>query len=152
MLFRSKFTKEPLQELFDRTTEWHWEEKEQGHWGASFTINNIEYIVILAEEPVYNKQTGEYDDNNVWAVEFQDPTADDPHGITGKGNAQLVFATVIEILKNFKQSNPEATLHFTAKEPSRQKLYNRLIGTLQRMGLKTKMAKSNSGQMGYLVR
>jgi len=141
-----------LNELFDKPVDWHWDEKENGFLSASFMIGQARYVVLLTNEPIYHNDTGEYVDDNVWDVEFQDPAADDPYGITGKGNATMVFATVISILTKFKYDNLQATLKFTAKEPSRQKLYNRLIGTLQRMGLKAHQAQSPNGEIGYLVR
>jgi len=147
-----KVKEDTLNELFDKPVDWHWDEKENGFLSASFMIGQARYVVLLTNEPIYHNDTGEYVDDNVWDVEFQDPTANNPHGITGKGNATTVFATVISILTKFKYDNLQATLKFTAKEPSRQKLYNRLIGTLQQMGLKVHQAQSPNGEMGYLVR
>ena len=99
-------------------------------------------------------QTVNGEDMNVWNVEFKDMFGYDQYGITGKLGAQanLVFSTVIAILTEFKNINKECTLTFTADEPSRQKLYNRILGMLQQKGYQVKRSESPSGKMGYLVR
>ena len=69
-----------------------------------------------------------------------------------KGLSQIVFATVIDIVKDFKRHYPKEIIKFTAKEGSRQKLYNHIVAMLQREGMQTKTARSPSGSMGYLVK
>ena len=44
--------------------------------------------------------------------------------ITGKGNAPIVFSTVIDILKDFISEKNPITFYFFAKEKSRIKLYD----------------------------
>lgn len=143
-----------LRELFDRPAEWYWEVKEQDHMEARFTVNNVDYVVLMGNELIYDKETDQWEDMGVWEVEFQDPTLDDPHSISGKlgSLSSIVFATVISILIKFKTDNPTLTLKFTAKEASRQKLYNRILGILQQKGYKVHAAKSPTGKMSYLVK
>ena len=46
-------------------------------------------------------------------------------GLTGKGGASQVFATVIEAVKQFVEENPKVTtITFTAEEQSRAKMYD----------------------------
>ena len=143
-----KGPQQPLQELFDKPVKYNWAEDYSGYKSAVFTINDRTYKVGLTNELV----NGE--DMNLWDVEFQDLHAQDHFGITGKLGAQanILFSTVIAIVMDFKNTNPEATMKFTAKEPSRQKLYTRILGMLQQKGFKVKQAQSPSGKMGYLVR
>lgn len=137
-----------LMELFDNPVNYAWDDQFRDYKTAVFKINNQLFKVGLTRELV----NGE--DLNVWDVEFKDMSAADQFGITGKLGRQstVLFATVIAIVMEFKNANPEATIKFTAKEPSRQKLYNRILGMLQQKGFQVKSAKSPDGKMGYLVR
>lgn len=95
---------------------------------ATFDINGLTYYVFISEDdPV--------DDPHIWDVVFQ--LADPPPGlglydITGTKNAFTVFATVMNIIQEFvsKRSDDIRAITFTAKEPSRQRLYDRLAKML----------------------
>jgi len=66
--------------------------------------------------------------NVAWELTFQSDDPDDSFGVTGGGQAFTVFATVIHALKMFVQkTRPHPFIFFTAKEASRQKLYDRFI-------------------------
>ena len=62
-----------------------------------------------------------------WVFTFQSDVNDDPFGVTGEGDAFAVFATVIHALKVFVRTRNRPFIVFTAKEASRQKLYDRFI-------------------------
>ena len=62
-----------------------------------------------------------------WVFTFQSDVNDDPFGVTGGGDAFAVFATVIHALKVFVRTRNRPFIVFTAKEASRQKLYDRFI-------------------------
>jgi hypothetical protein len=49
------------------------------------------------------------------------------HGVTGTGEAFQVFSTVIDILRDFVKKHEPAMIKFSALEPSRIKLYSRLV-------------------------
>ena len=49
------------------------------------------------------------------------------YGVTGGGDAFVIFATVIHALKMFVRAHGRPFILFTAKEASRQKLYDRFI-------------------------
>ena len=63
-----------------------------------------------------------------WVFTFQSDVNDDPFGVTGEGDAFAVFATVIHALKVFARLFADRPfIVFTAKEASRQKLYDRFV-------------------------
>ena len=80
-----------------------------------------------------------------WQLSFADITTGPgmpprPYGVTGGGHAFAVFATVIHALKMFIQAHNRPFIIFSAKEASRQKLYDRFV----------RMVKSTvSGMRGY---
>ena len=67
-----------------------------------------------------------------WQLSFADITsgpgmAPSMYGVTGGGHAFAVFATVILALKAFVRAHNRPFIVFTAKEASRQKLYDRFV-------------------------
>ena len=66
--------------------------------------------------------------NVAWELTFQSDDRDNSFGVTGGGQAFTVFATVIHALKVFVQkTRPRPFIVFTAKEASREKLYDRFV-------------------------
>lgn len=143
-------TKEPemVNELFQNSADWKWDFRGSEECNASFTINGRDY-----EFTTYN--VGEDDSGNgeLWDVEFKaeergnnDGYRETPRtrdeiqnaqkkrfGVTGEGNAAEVFSTVVSIMRDFlnsKYSDNVTSLMFTAKEPSRKKLYAAMIKRL----------------------
>jgi hypothetical protein len=51
-------------------------------------------------------------------------------GITGTGDQHTVFATIVEVLRTLIKVYPIENISFTAKEPSRQKLYKTMVRKL----------------------
>lgn len=108
-----------IQELFTQPFAWKWTDQSGGLQKAEFSTGKIQYTVnfYLFEEDI-----------DEWLVEFDaGPSA---FGITGTGDSAQVFATVIDIIKKFKQTHPKSRLKFSASEPSRQKLYLSLVKRL----------------------
>ena len=70
-----------------------------------------------------------------WVLSFADITrfssgpgrAPGMYGVTGGGDAFVIFATVIHALKMFVRAHGRPFILFTAKEASRQKLYDRFV-------------------------
>ena len=85
---------------------------------AEFKVNNVEYVW-------YATQTM---DPETWDIEFQD--TESGYGITGKGNATVVFSTVLDIMDFFIRRVVATRLIFSAEEPSRKKLYAAIIKRL----------------------
>lgn len=146
--------KEPtLNELFDRPVQWRWTVTSPNRYRALFMVNDIRYALELDKEFPY-VETSPNGHIFFWDTEFKELKSPNPHGITGqqKEKASVVFATVIAILTEFKKTRPDETLLFTAKEPSREKLYNRIVGTLQQQGYTVQARKSMFSGTGYLVK
>ena len=66
-----------------------------------------------------------------WELSFRQDTGDEMtsrYGVTGGGDAFVIFATVIHALKVFSRLfTARPFIVFTAKEASRQKLYDRFV-------------------------
>lgn len=60
-------------------------------------------------------------------VEF---SIQDEFGVTGQGDASSIFATVFTAIKDYIAAKSPDFITFNAKEPSRQKLYSRMISRL----------------------
>lgn len=146
-----KVKESTLTELFNNPVPWEWDRNDNDWWDASFVINNVEYELTLKKKNILNPQTNELEDFGLWVVEFEDPDAG--YGITNKqgSKASVVFSTVIDILSNFKKSHPNDTLSFKAIEPTRQKLYNRIVSTFKKSGHEVDSKPSKYG-MNYFVR
>lgn len=88
-----------------------------------FNIGDIYYRVFFKlNGKKYSFRFYQYKNKNDMINDF-----DGRDDITGTGNQLKVFSTVIEILKDFiKKENPYE-IYFSAKEPSRKKLYSHIL-------------------------
>ena len=68
--------------------------------------------------------TPTYDEYSLVDVEF---SVQDEFGVTGGGDAAAIFATVYSAIKDYIASRKPDFITFSAEEPSRQKLYSRMI-------------------------
>ncbi len=116
-----------ITELFgqqDTAKTWEWEYLDNENASANFTVGNKPYhfSAIQSEE----EAPGD------WDIEFKDPAAFSPYGITGSGRSAEVFSTVVSILKDFidKKGKSIRRLLFAAKEGSRQDLYAKMAKRL----------------------
>lgn len=141
-----------LRELFNRPVPWEWDYQNDGSWGADFTVNQVNYDIRIEVVEEYNDETGNFEQNGDWRVEFGESGSYDAYGITGKQKQQavLVFSTVIDILTQFKKAHPDAALMFTADEPSRQKLYSRIVASMQKLGYKVSSEPYHNGLKYYV--
>jgi len=133
--------KKVLTELFDKPVPIKWTTRKKyvagipvAHsesWEGDFEIDNIGYKlwlepgniatpgnIIFASDDGYNDEIGEY---SFPSHHF---------GITGSGSANLVFATILHGIRQWLDTAKPIAFSFTAKEPSRRKLYNRLARML----------------------
>lgn len=115
-----------LHELFTSGQgEWAWTERSQDEVWARFNVGDTTYK-YHAWAPSMSKMPG------LWDIEFlavsdDDSDYDSIYGVTGAGNSAAVMSRVVDITRALIDSNPEITaIHFTALEPSRQKLYQRM--------------------------
>ena len=117
-----------------------------GHWEATFTVpdkpRDKQYEIEFSKR-AYGpyKNTGLtipkelHTSDMAWEFTFGDITvakfaAD--YELTGGGQAFTVFATVIHALKQFVRKEGRPFIFFTAKEASRQKLYDRFVRLVAR--------------------
>ena len=105
-------------------------------WSATFTVPatphdktyKIEFVALSLKIPDKLKTT-----NAPWELSFADITnapgmPPSMYGVTGGGDAFVIFATVIHALKVFARLfAARPFIIFTAKEASRQKLYDRFV-------------------------
>jgi hypothetical protein len=119
---------------------------------AYFEINNKQYLVyfelmdVLWVERTLNI---ELDLEDVWMIEFSrsgiiadKSIGGNRAGITGTGDAYEVFSTVLKCINEFKSRRNTDAFIFTASEPSRISLYNRMSNKL---GRDVQTVKSKAG-------
>ena len=96
-----------------------WELGEFGDYDALATLDDGTYLSIM-----FNKE-----DDGDYTIEFHRNHSQD---VTGEGDAQRVFATVLTAIQQFIQQQHPERIRFSAtkdEDPngSRTKLYNRLV-------------------------
>lgn len=71
------------------------------------------------------------DDGTTWTISFhQWIKGRDVYNITKTGSELIVFSTIIDIMRAFIKKYKPQLMYFGAEEPSRMKLYLKLIRTL----------------------
>lgn len=116
---------EILSEAFDTVVPYRWEDhsnEDMRLLQANFTIADGDFIVQF-KKPYYNP--------GLWEFTF---VRNGELELSGTGSAQKVFATVIDIVRSFINDIGPRMITFAAKndEPSRLKLYPKLLALLQR--------------------
>jgi len=128
-----------LKELMDNPYEWEITDQDpEGFWVEFVTDNDITYEFKASwMEPVLSKEYDKYEyDLDGFEVSFILLRVGDEYGssfgITDTGDEFRVFATIAKIMDVFiKQYNPTA-FTFSAKEKSREKLYDVLSKRIAR--------------------
>lgn len=126
-----------INELFTRPIKWVWAELTSNSAVANFKINDLTYYVYFDFYDFSDFDHSEYD-SLYWDVAFYATdkngdvlgNADDQYGLLGTGNSIPVMTTVIDIITKFVQQKSISVLHFSAKEESRKKLYERIVKKL----------------------
>ena len=119
--------KEIITELFNQPVPFTWVEQRAFSAVANFKVGDIPY-----------RFTAHENDPGKWEVLFGiDRSYAKQHGlsqygVTGTGNASIIMATVVNIMKEFLDAylHKIQDLTFSADEESRQKLYARMIRRL----------------------
>lgn len=117
-----------LREVFSTVAPFSWTEQSPDAYEAEFMVEDAFYRVsfLLIKKEWYK--------SDFWNAQFimvngttRDEEGNVGYGIEQTGNAGIVFGTVIQIIKEFiTKANPKL-IKFEAKEPSRQKLYSRML-------------------------
>ena len=151
--------KEFITEAFDQPYPIQWEEGEDGGTAdALATLGDGTYLSIMFTDDYYGDELGD------WGIEFHRNNSQE---VTGEGDAQKVFATVLEAIRQFVDShNPNSVTFSASKEPeadmaqpganvnpeSRAKLYNRLVQRYAgSMGYSAQQEEGN-GKITYVLR
>jgi hypothetical protein len=105
--------------------------------------NHPDYVSFFAttddsadRDPVELTVRFSRDEDDEWEIEFG---ANGQYGVTNKGDAFRIFATVTEAIEQFlqmPQGRIAETIYFTAKEPSRVKLYDRMAKLMSKVGFR----------------
>jgi len=138
-----------LNEVMNKVAEWKWDEVNSSGGVATFKIDKNFYVVTI-EEPadgLYHIQ---------FALDIIDgvtAATDSRHGVSDTGNEFLVFGTVKDILVYFLKQEAEDTIgvFFTAKEPSRQKLYSRFLKLAHKIGFWSTMEEQGKTERYYIM-
>ena len=147
-------------ESFDQPYAIDWEDSEYGDIDALATLDDGTHLSIM-----FNQESG-HDGRSPshWSVEFYRNNSQE---VTGEGDAQKVFATVLAAIQQFiKRKNPGSISFSASKEPeadmaqpganvnpeSRAKLYNRLVQRYaSSMGYSVQQQEGNS-RVTYTLR
>ena len=115
--------KEIINELFIQPAAWTQTRNDPKMKSYEFAIKGYAYEVDIVSMTRYN---------GGWGIAFDQVGNEDDYKMTGTGNAALVLATVMDIMKQFVHEVKPTSLRFSAdsKEPSRVSLYRRMIGKL----------------------
>ena len=128
-----------LTEILNKPAEWKWFKTSSREWKALFTIDDNKYVF-----------KAETSDMERWQITFEIRGAGGkPHDISKTGNEFKVFATVAEILNEYLKKVKPDIFWFTAKEPSRAKLYDRFAKLIVRKHPKYKAVNSVSNNQKF---
>ena len=78
---------------------------------------------------------------------FEGHTLND-YGITGTGNELQVFSTVLDVMKDFAAQHSPGAFGFSAHEPSRIRLYNKIMSRFSKNG---RVNRNDQGETVYYV-
>lgn len=117
-----------LHEVFNQPVQWKWEKKQQLEWYAVFQVGPIVY-----DFDAKRMFESENQPMNAWSILFGPQEEKDSqvrYKVLNTGNQQQVFATVVDILKDFIKTRDPNILVLDAEEENRNRLYNRMLRTL----------------------
>ena len=156
-----------LTEAFDKPYKYRLRKKNDSFWIGDFNLPDGGDIVVYFEGLEWS------DTEKSWAVKFQRTNPSRPHAsldVTGEGDAMRVFATVIDVLKDFTKKEKPQELAFgawksssqlnlpkghpkTKELSSREKLYKKLVQRYaDRMGYKYTTQTDDMATVFRLVR
>ena len=131
-----------LEEAFNRPYRYTLTSRQSNFYIGKFDLPDKGEINVFFEKYEWS------DDEASWGIKFQRTNPKRPHAsldVTGEGDAQRIFATVIAIIKEFVKKEKPDELNFAAHKPdwmtelphdhpkrskeltSREKLYHRLV-------------------------
>ena len=138
-----------------------WKTNSAKKWNGEFSVGDRKFVFIALKGAVDDSDLHPYEDEvdqkEAWAVGVvqmgtrKDTAAARNFGrvdITGGGNPIEVFNGALAAMKEFVKGAKPKYIYFSAKEPSRMKLYNLMVKKLASgMGFKV----INASQGNYLL-
>jgi len=133
-----------------------WKRKNTFKWDGVFSVGSREFRFMALIGAVDDSELYPYEDKvdkeETWNVSFHQSKiggkpATDP-GITGAGKPIEVFNGALAAMKEFVKGAKPKYIYFSAKEPSRMKLYNLMVKNLA-SGVGFKVI--NASQGNYLL-
>lgn len=120
-----------LLELLGSSVVWKWTTKPTLYVArASFNVGSHRYVVTFEQDYMRTGvPTGHETYTSQYLCYFRLKTVSKKRSedITGTGNALIVFSTVIDIIKAFRQIMPYSAIVFFSREPSRTSLYKTIL-------------------------
>jgi hypothetical protein len=109
-----------------------WRKNEWGTMVHEFTADTptgtLPYKAVLAQNNLPEAQHQLQHVGKSYIFTFRQPNSENPYGVTGTGGAPGVFSHVGSALVDALHRHQPASVLFSADEPSRRKLYHRLVG------------------------
>ena len=134
-----------LDEAFDKPYKFRKQVLYKGYVVYRFIADDKSEIDVLFKENEISE------DESYWTVSFERGGRQDQ---TGEGDAMRIFATVIEVLKDFTKKEKPQELAFSAEKPAwRAHLHHKDPKRSKDMGSREKLYKKlvqrYAGRMGY---
>lgn len=120
-----------LTEVFNAPYEWKWTTTDRRYVQAIFyDKDNTPYIFTASARDIAPMDQEE--ELRAWEIDFVRKSKDGSYSweITKTGDQHRILATVIDILRKLVKARKVVALMFSAKEPSRAKLYQRIVKSL----------------------
>ena len=133
-----------------------WKRKSATKWDGVFSVDDREFRFMALIGAIDDSELHPYEDKvdkkETWNVSFHQSKVGGKRatdtGITGAGKPIEVFNGALAAMKEFVKGAKPKYIYFSAKEPSRMKLYNLMIKKLA-SGLGFKVI--NASQGNYLL-
>ena len=133
-----------------------WNRKSATKWDGVFSVDDREFRFMALIGAIDDSELHPYEDKvdkkETWNVSFHQSKVGGKRatdtGITGAGKPIEVFNGALAAIKEFVKGAKPKYIYFSAKEPSRMKLYNIMVRKLA-SGLGFKVI--NASQGNYLL-
>jgi len=137
-----------------------WKRKSATRWDGVFSVDDREFRFMALKGAIDDSELHPYEDKvdkkETWSVSFHQSKVGGRQaiiygpdtGITGAGKPIEVFNGALAAIKEFVKGTKPKYIYFSAKEPSRMKLYNIMVRKLA-SGLGFKVI--NASQGNYLL-
>ncbi len=121
-----------LTEVFNAPYEWNWTTTDRRYVQALFyDKDNTPYVFTASARDIAPMDQAE--ELVSWEIDFARKSKDGSSyswDVTNTGDQHRILATIIDIMRKFVKARKVISLMFSAKEPSRAKLYQRIVKVL----------------------